>query len=100
MNAITLPFVNKTFFFNKKPSKELIEHENIHLEQIKKEGSLKFAISYAAQFLLKGYENISYEIEANKNTKTIGQEQIKEMRLLRYVIIGVIGYKVIKRFNK
>lgn len=100
MNAITLPFANKTIYLTKKPSQELIKHENIHLEQIKKEGSLKFALSYSLQFLLKGYENVSYEIEANKETNTIGKNEIQQMRFLRMALIGFIAYKGIEFLTK
>lgn len=100
MKAITLPFANKIIYLTKNPSKELIKHENIHLEQIKKEGSLKFALSYSLQFLLKGYKNVSYEIEANKQTNTIGKKEIKQMNLLRVALLGLIAYKGLKYLTK
>ena len=99
MKAITLPFLNRTIYLQKQPSKELINHENIHLEQIKKEGSVKFALSYSAQFLLKGYENISYEVEANRTTKTITKKEIQQMNLLRIACWSFIVYKGLKFIN-
>ena len=73
IEAITLyPVV---FFADNNPSKTLISHEQIHLNQIKKDGVLKFYSKYLFEYIslrLKGfnhhsaYMNISYEIEAYK----------------------------------
>ena len=45
---------------------ELVNHEDIHLNQIKKDGAIKFSIKYAYYSLRYGYINNPYEIEARK----------------------------------
>ena len=46
--------------------KELLEHEYVHLAQMKKEGKFKFIIDYASEILKHGYRDNKYEIEARK----------------------------------
>ena len=71
VEAITIyPFI---FYYTKKPSKTLMQHEMIHIDQVRKEGWLKFYISYLFEYfklylrykdMSKAYFAISYEIEA------------------------------------
>jgi hypothetical protein len=49
----------------------LIKHEQEHLEQIKKEGKLKFAIKYSYYYLRYGYCNNPYEIAAREATTKV-----------------------------
>jgi len=65
IKGITLyPYV----FYQGEPSEALKYHESIHLEQIKKEGFLKFYTKYVYYDLKYGYEKNPYEIEAHKKT--------------------------------
>jgi hypothetical protein len=74
VEAITLyPFV---FYSSDFPSKTLVKHEQIHLDQIARDGVLKFYSKYLFEYVLlrsKGlnhysaYMGISYEIEAYAN---------------------------------
>ena len=41
-------------------------HEACHIEQVKKEGRLKFIIKYLFYNIKYGYQNNPYEIEANR----------------------------------
>jgi len=73
-DAITLyPFV---FFADQNPPPFLVNHERIHIDQIKKHGFFKFYFSYIRQYIklrLSGldhwdsYNMISYEQEAYFN---------------------------------
>ena len=45
-------------------NRPLIRHELCHLEQIRREGRLRFAIGYLWELLLHGYWNNKYEIAA------------------------------------
>lgn len=42
----------------------LIRHEMKHLEQIERHGIFWFAVTYAYYFIVHGYKNNPYEIEA------------------------------------
>jgi hypothetical protein len=74
INAIVIyPFV---FYCEAKPSEEILEHEQIHLNQIKRDGVFCFYIRYLKEYLrgrLDGlshydaYRNISYEKDAFKD---------------------------------
>lgn len=70
---VIYPFV---LFSNKNPSQTLINHEQIHLNQIKKDGVLKFYFNYFKEYFIgrmkgmshqEAYRNISYEVEAYNN---------------------------------
>lgn len=45
-------------------NRPLIRHELCHLEQIRREGRLRFAIGYLWELLRHGYWNNKYEIAA------------------------------------
>lgn len=45
-------------------NRPLIRHELCHLEQIRREGRLRFAVGYLWEFLLHGYWSNKYEIAA------------------------------------
>ena len=70
-DAITLyPYV---FFKEESPPQTLINHENVHVNQIRKLGVFTFYASYAAYYLMfrrkgmsheKAYESIPFEVEA------------------------------------
>lgn len=45
-------------------NRPLIRHELCHLEQIRREGRLRFAVGYLWESLLHGYWNNKYEIAA------------------------------------
>lgn len=47
----------------------LIRHEQKHLEQIERDGIVKFALQYAWWFILHGYTNNPYEVEARANER-------------------------------
>jgi len=47
-------------------SKSLIRHESKHIEQINREGIIKFTIAYMWYLITVGYKNNPYEIEARK----------------------------------
>ena len=74
VQAITIyPFI---FYYNKIPSRILMQHEMIHIDQVRKHGWLKFYITYFLEFFKlylrykdwdKAYFSISYEKEAYAN---------------------------------
>lgn len=76
VDAIVLhPFI---FFADKKPKQTLINHELIHVEQIKRDGFLKFYFGYLREYSLhrlqkmnhdQAYRSISYEKEAYEEEK-------------------------------
>lgn len=51
---------------NHMDDKKLIRHEMKHIEQIKTEGRLKFAVKYVYYTIRHGYWNNPYEVEARK----------------------------------
>ncbi len=62
----------------KNPSRALLNHERIHVDQIKKVGFFKFYLTYLNEYLanrFKGlshwdaYRKISYEVEAYNNQR-------------------------------
>ena len=42
----------------------VINHERIHIAQVKRDGIIKYSLKYAYEAVTKGYRNVSYEIEA------------------------------------
>ena len=61
IKGITLyPFI----FYNGEPNKTLRKHEWIHIDQIRKEGVIKFYSKYLWYNFSKGYKKNPYEIEA------------------------------------
>jgi len=46
--------------------KWLIDHENKHLEQMRRDGRIKYMVRYMWQWATVGYQNIDYEIEARQ----------------------------------
>jgi hypothetical protein len=75
INAIVLyPFV---LYCDKDPSETILRHEQVHLEQIKKDGFFTFYRRYLWEYYLgrrkglthdEAYRNISYEREAYDST--------------------------------
>lgn len=71
INAIVLyPFV---LYCDPEPDAKIISHEQVHLDQIKRDGVLKFYSKYLWEYLkgrkrglshYEAYRNISYEEEA------------------------------------
>lgn len=71
INAIVLyPFV---LYCDPNPSERITSHEQVHLDQIKKDGALKFYLRYLIEYgkgryqglsHFEAYRNISYEKEA------------------------------------
>lgn len=71
INAIVLyPFV---LYCDPEPDQKIISHEQVHLDQIKQDGVLKFYSKYLWEYLkgrknglshYEAYRNISYEREA------------------------------------
>jgi len=64
------------FYAEKNPDKILINHERIHLDQIKRDGVFKFYFKYLADYMalrfsgkehFEAYMNIPYEKEAYAN---------------------------------
>jgi len=60
-------------YCEKDPTEDLINHEQVHLSQIQKDGVLKFYFNYLKEYFhgrrqglshYKAYRNISYEKEA------------------------------------
>lgn len=74
VGAITLyPLI---LFADNNPSKKLINHELIHVEQIKRIGVIRFYLSYVLYYFagrlerkshLESYMSIPFEVEAYKN---------------------------------
>ena len=74
VNAIVIyPWV---FYSTDKPNKYLVNHEEIHLQQMYRDGVLKFYLIYLLDYFslrLKGFNHneayyaIPYEIEAHEN---------------------------------
>jgi hypothetical protein len=71
VDAITIyPFI---FYYMKFPSKELMQHEMIHIDQVRELGWLRFYFNYLLEYIMLykkyrnqsiAYFNISYEKEA------------------------------------
>lgn len=59
---VLYPFV---LFSNTGPRERLYKHEFIHCYQVKRQGVLKFYLSYIWNFLRYGYKNHPMEIEAH-----------------------------------
>lgn len=83
MDAITI--VGTVYFRNSREETPapLVRHELVHIEQIKKEGALKFYFNYLFQYLKNrihgmkhkdAYLNIPYEVEAYR--KQMNRETI------------------------
>ena len=70
--AMVNPFTS-TIYISKEAlqnSKTLLIHEAIHVEQIAREGRIKFILNYLYQTLRYGYRGNKYEVEAyNEQTK-------------------------------
>jgi len=49
---------------SEKSNKRLINHETIHWEQWKREGTLPYALNYISEAIKNGYDKNKYEIEA------------------------------------
>jgi hypothetical protein len=60
---VLFPFV----FVDNKNNKRLVNHELIHIEQIKDCGFLKFYLIYLYKWYKVGYLRIPFEIEAYNN---------------------------------
>lgn len=58
----TIYYIDKESLNNE----SLRKHEMAHIEQIKKEGKIKFSVKYLYYSIKYGYLNNSYEIEARK----------------------------------
>jgi hypothetical protein len=67
--AMTLPFGYMLVREDIVGDSVVINHERIHLAQIKRDGTLKFYAKYFWEAINKGYRNISYEIEAYENER-------------------------------
>ena len=50
------PYISETHY----------KHELCHIEQVKKEGRLKFIVKYLFYNIKYGYKNNPYEVEANR----------------------------------
>ena len=46
----------------------LIKHEQVHLEQIKREGKVSFMYNYTKELIKHGYTKNKYEIEARNKS--------------------------------
>lgn len=46
----------------------ILQHEFIHLEQMKRDGKFMFLLKYIGWFLIKGYHNHPYEVEARTSS--------------------------------
>ncbi len=64
--AITIyPYV---FYRSKEDKEKLMDHEKVHIEQVKKKGWLKFYGSYIVETIKKGYKKNKYEVEAREKS--------------------------------
>lgn len=60
-----MAFGNRIFVREgEKITKSLIAHELVHVEQYEKMGMFMFLVTWAYEYLKKGYDNISLEKEA------------------------------------
>ena len=66
-NALTIPPVGIFILEKHRFNVELLEHELIHWEQFQREGFLPFTYGFIKEYILKGYDLNSYEIEARFN---------------------------------
>lgn len=69
-NAYAVTFGQTTYY---SCSKERVDqspkwriHEDVHKEQYREDGWIKFLSRYIWQLLTKGYKNIDYEVEARE----------------------------------
>lgn len=67
-DAITLPFLKVVYYkdLESMNNRRMYKHESKHLEQINREGSLRFTIKYLYYSYKYGYWNNPYEIEARE----------------------------------
>lgn len=80
VQAIVLwPFV---LFAQRNPSTEIIAHEFIHMDQIRKNGVIKFYLWYFIEYVIgrldgkrhyDAYRDISFEVEAFQNQKAFAK---------------------------
>lgn len=77
---VLFPFI---FFADKNPNQILINHEMIHLQQIRRDGLFKFYFNYLKNYSInrlnkmshfEAYRSISYEVEAFENQNEIQKE--------------------------
>jgi len=61
---VLYPFV---LFSQSEVSDQLFRHELEHVYQIRRDGFLRFYLTYLYHAIRYGYENIPYEIEAREN---------------------------------
>ena len=70
-------------YTDKNPEQAVINHERIHLDQIRRDGALKFYYRYLSEYLklrilgighFLSYRNISYEKEAYDNQHNLDYE--------------------------
>jgi hypothetical protein len=78
INAIVLyPFV---LYCDRTPSEDIISHEQVHLDQIKRDGVIKFYAKYLREYIkgrrcglshYEAYRSICYEREAYGDEDTL-----------------------------
>lgn len=74
VGGITLyPFIilRENYKKDTKESREIINHEKIHIEQQKELFVIFFYILYLIEYIFKGYYNISFEKEAYENDNNL-----------------------------
>jgi hypothetical protein len=79
--GITLyPYIFITVSKKESNKRNILKHEWIHIEQVRREGFFKFYLIYLYEFftnlfrykrIYKAYRNISYENDAYKNEKKV-----------------------------
>lgn len=77
-NIKGIVILKKVYFADINPKQKVVQHETIHLQQIEKEGMLKFYAKYLYFYIRNrlygnshfiAYKNIPFEVEARRMSK-------------------------------
>ena len=66
-----IPWIGIIIKKEHKDNKKLIEHEKIHLKQIKRMGIILYVIRYVVQLIFIGYDTMPMELEARQNEESL-----------------------------
>ena len=69
--AFCLPYIGIIVKEKYRDDHALIDHEKIHLKQIKRMGFLLYVIRYVFQLIFIGYDSMPMELEARQNYKSL-----------------------------
>jgi hypothetical protein len=65
-NATTIWLFKYLIGYEKNVSGDVLAHELCHVMQVERGGIIKYVSKYIAEYISKGYRNVSFEIEARQ----------------------------------